>query len=298
MRKIKGFTLVELLVVIAIIALLMGVLLPALNKARAMAQRIVCANHLKSLMTANFMYSQAYDGSFVPIMWAQFGQTALGTAPVDGPYAWLQNKAFRRIMLLNHRHDAETEIAANRAGSDFIVQKEYLCPSDNISKNVRNAIFANGLSAVSVSYAYNVTEFVRQYQSVTDWNYWMMRPAIGHKAQSIKRASEKLCFTESVDWWCSWGGADYRTAWDVYHEATIASYRHDPGATYPPGSNPIWGPVFYRHSEGTNAAFYDGHVSYMKKQEAFVIKDFDLPPRQQQPGIWAADIGLYIKSRQ
>jgi prepilin-type N-terminal cleavage/methylation domain-containing protein len=56
MNKRKGFTLVELLVVIAIIALLMAVLLPALNKAREMGKRAVCFNQIKQLGIAWYLY--------------------------------------------------------------------------------------------------------------------------------------------------------------------------------------------------------------------------------------------------
>jgi len=55
--KRKGFTLIELLVVIAIIALLMGILMPALNKARQLAQQMVCGTNLKGIGAAMVVYS-------------------------------------------------------------------------------------------------------------------------------------------------------------------------------------------------------------------------------------------------
>ncbi|MCG8700169.1 MAG: type II secretion system GspH family protein, partial [Bacteroidales bacterium] len=57
MSKKKGFTLIELLVVIAVIAVLMGILMPALSRARELAKRSVCSNNLKGLNLAWMMYA-------------------------------------------------------------------------------------------------------------------------------------------------------------------------------------------------------------------------------------------------
>ena len=60
--KTKGFTLIELLVVIAVIALLMGILMPALSKARSQAQKVWCLGNLKGAMLATLVYAENSDG--------------------------------------------------------------------------------------------------------------------------------------------------------------------------------------------------------------------------------------------
>ena len=62
--KRKGFTLVELLVVIAIIALLMGILMPALTKVRAIARRLVCGTNLSAIGKSILIYANENDDDY------------------------------------------------------------------------------------------------------------------------------------------------------------------------------------------------------------------------------------------
>ena len=75
----RGFTLVELLVVIAIIALLMGILMPALAKVRQLAFRLTCGTNLSGIGKAMLIYANDYsdelpraggkDATWGPVMW-------------------------------------------------------------------------------------------------------------------------------------------------------------------------------------------------------------------------------------
>jgi prepilin-type N-terminal cleavage/methylation domain-containing protein/prepilin-type processing-associated H-X9-DG protein len=131
----RGFTLIELLVVIGIIAVLIALLLPAVQKVREAAARIQCSNNLKQIGLAAHNYHDARDkfptGARLPV--------DVGGTPSGGTNVWVELLPYFEQDNLYKKWDSNdnrNNVAGGRNATQAQVIKILLCPSDRLPEPI------------------------------------------------------------------------------------------------------------------------------------------------------------------
>jgi len=235
--KNKGFTLIELLVVIAIIAVLMAILMPALNIAREQARGITCMADQRNLALAYRMYADSNGG----IICGGFASTGL----VNGIPPWVAPPLSRAVLgstqvtgptiTLQHRFNGIMAGALYPYNKDV---KSYHCPGDN--RLQRGTSLGSG-AEYRIYRSYSLSDYMQGTRSNDEKNL-----------DSFKSPSLKMLFVEEI------------------YDGAAGHYNHD-GWSYSPWSQTMWDPLGLFHNDACTFSFMDGHAERKKWEDKRTI---------------------------
>jgi prepilin-type N-terminal cleavage/methylation domain-containing protein len=167
-RKETAFTLIELLVVIAIIALLLAVIMPALNKAKIQARRILCSSNLHQWGAAIQGYVADNDSEYL----ITFGYTVDGEIDAVIPNEfWLDSVNYTSNPYYNHPGQFCWELMAPYMPSNFNIHS--LTTADVISMNLQPGDAA--AQSMILKGAWTCPSFKRDPPDVLQDNLWRIK---------------------------------------------------------------------------------------------------------------------------
>jgi prepilin-type N-terminal cleavage/methylation domain-containing protein len=130
-RARNAFTLIELLVVIAIIAILIGLLLPAVQKVREAAARMQCTNQIKQMVLATHNYQSAYNA--LPALWQAFDGQVYDQTWYGSILQFIEQGAMYQRAIYANGNTTRPGLALGTSGGTSNYQaivKPFACPSD------------------------------------------------------------------------------------------------------------------------------------------------------------------------
>jgi prepilin-type N-terminal cleavage/methylation domain-containing protein len=246
---LTGFTLIELLVVIAIIALLMAIILPALNSVKKKAAATVCLSNTKNLALGWYLYMQDNDGRIMSSEDNGVEQNGTYVGWIGVPRNSTGNQLSNTQA--NPPVTDEDEIRGIERGLLFPYVKEpgtYHCPADNIRKSMYDA------TTVFVSYGLPMCLYGDLNPSSSGYN--LQIKTFGE----ITSPSTRYVFVESAE----------TRNWNSSHHFVL-------GAPEYTGTNRWgwWGPMAVNHGDSSVLGFCDGHSEVRKWRDRFTIERVD-----------------------
>ena len=224
------FTLIELLIVIAIIAVLASLLLPSLNKSRDYAKSIQCIGSLKMLTMGALEYSDSYNGWALPLC---YGYVAPGYKD-----AWyLGNSTLYPAFAQSV--GVPDSVTANGNGYTLA----FICPKASYA-------LATPFNTKPVSYPIS-RSYGMNLSILGSAGAWGSTDYLGLMLNQVKHPSTKVQFNDGTDW-------------ELSKSNSLYSIYIMEGELKTGGTNAV---TAYRHTEGANAGFFDGHVANIRYQD-------------------------------